>query len=400
MRILFVAAAGAHVPWIVPLSWACQLAGHEVRVAVRPLGVQALSNAGLAVVPLGDEKAIQEAQNRHAGLAYKGSPRTLKGNWVTQPDLLDPELRVDMASRILAAAEGQAADAVEFARSWKPDLVVHDSAATVGLVAAAAAGVPAIGHTFGFAFGFDYRAPELTAVYERLFTPHGLQPVFDEAYIDPCLPSLRDPHRIPWAPMRLVSYNGPLIEPDWLVRRDDRPRVVVTPGLTTTLLDKLIGRIVDGVGGLGAEVIVAVDRASRAGIAARDNVRIVENFPFSLLLPTADAVVHHSGVGTGMNTASNGVPQVVMPQSAVQDFWAEKIVGTGAGISVPDPDTAPADAIADAVGAVLTKPEYRESAQALRRENEAQPTPGALVGLLEEFARGADACNSPLVVTA
>ncbi|MGW1147806.1 hypothetical protein ACWD6I_22755 [Streptomyces sp. NPDC002454] len=54
MRVLFaVFPAVAHVHPIVPLAWALQNAGHDVRVAIHPDAVDLVTEAGLAAVPLG-----------------------------------------------------------------------------------------------------------------------------------------------------------------------------------------------------------------------------------------------------------------------------------------------------------------------------------------------------------
>src|SRR4249919_1718919 len=119
MRILFVAAAGAHVPWIVPVCWAARLAGHEVRVAVRPEGEAALTAAGLAVVPVGAPQAVADAQAKHAGLAFQG-PRHLPAGWMSRTHLMDPEVRVTMARRFIAGGVAMAPDTVAFARQWRP----------------------------------------------------------------------------------------------------------------------------------------------------------------------------------------------------------------------------------------------------------------------------------------
>jgi UDP:flavonoid glycosyltransferase YjiC (YdhE family) len=402
MRVLFVAAAGPHVPWIVPLSWACQLSGHEVRVAVRPLGVEAVKATGLVTVPVGDEATIQQAQSHHGGLAYKGTPRNVTGNWFTRPELLDKDLRVGMASRLLAAAQATAEDTVAFALAWRPDIVVYDTVASAGLVAAAAVGVPAVGHTAGYSLAFDYQGEaELWTVYKGLFDRFDLAPVFPEFLVDPCPPSLRDPYRIPWAAMRLVCYNGPVVAQPWLIRSGDRPRVCLTSGITTTTLDNLTGRIARAVQKVGAQLVVAVERADRADIEENlPDVRIVESYPLSVLLPTCDAVVHHGGLGTGMLTAANGVPQVTLPQSTSQDFWAHKVEQFGLGISIADPETADELVIQQAVETVLTRPEYRQRALDIQREVAAMPSPAAVVGLLEDCAAGADIRTSPLVTSA
>ena len=68
MRVLFVGHGPAHIPWIVPLAWAARLAGHEVRVAVRPQCVPPVIRAGLIAVPVGDEATAGAAAARRLTL--------------------------------------------------------------------------------------------------------------------------------------------------------------------------------------------------------------------------------------------------------------------------------------------------------------------------------------------
>lgn len=402
MRVLIASLGGPHVACIVPLSWACQLAGHEVRVAVRPQGVELVTAAGLTAVPVGDEDAIMRAQQPFAGLTHGNSPRDLPQDWVRRPELVPTESRLNMANRLFAAAAVVSNDLVAFAREWRPNVIVHDTANHAGLVAASAIDVPAIGHTWGYSIGFNYREdPDLWRGYSQLFDRAGVDPIDERVWIDPCLPSIRDRHRIPTAPMRVVPYNGPVVAPTWLARSSDRPRVCITGGLTTDLLDDLVVRVAKGLQQLGAEIVITlgdlerVDTQALASLTA--GVQVLENFPLSVLTRTCDLVVHHGGVGTMLNTAAYGVPQVVLPQSAMQDWVGTKIQNAGAGLMVDVSGTVEPDTVGQVVNTVLTEPRFREQAVRLQQDNAAAPAPEKLVGLLEHCAAGGDPLASPLV---
>nr|WP_181726596.1 hypothetical protein [Micromonospora provocatoris] len=51
----------SHFYSLVPLGWALQAAGHEVRVASHPSMAATISTAGLAAVPLGEDVDFAEA---------------------------------------------------------------------------------------------------------------------------------------------------------------------------------------------------------------------------------------------------------------------------------------------------------------------------------------------------
>lgn len=59
MRVLLTTwAAPGHLFPMVPLAWAFQAAGHEVRVAGPPSCQDAITQAGLSAVEAGDQAAI------------------------------------------------------------------------------------------------------------------------------------------------------------------------------------------------------------------------------------------------------------------------------------------------------------------------------------------------------
>jgi EryCIII-like glycosyltransferase len=400
MRILFVAGAGAHASWIVPVVWAAQLAGHETRVAVRPSGVRALTDAGLAVVPVGDEGEISAAQARHTGLASMNGPRALPAGWVGRPDLLPKDIRVTMASRGFAAAEMMAGDLVAFAKAWRPELVVYDTAALAGLVAAATLKVPAIGHTWGYSFDFSYNGDDdLRPGYTRLFTDFGTEPVDPAWWIDPCPPSLRlAPYSVPCALMRPVPYGGPAVVPPWLTEPSARPRVCLTGGVGTTALARLHDGVVAAAGEAGCEVVVTATAAQRELLGEQPpEVRVVDPFPLHILLTSCDAVIHHGGVLTGLAAVAAGLPQLVLPQTAATEFWGERVSSTGIGATLDSPEDIDVAGLHGAVRDMLSNPGYRERTAEVRREMQDMPSPGQIVSLIEEYLKNGRLAETALL---
>lgn len=390
MRVLFVGHGPAHVPWIIPLAWAARLAGHEVRVAVRPQCVPSVTRAGLVAVPIGDEAAAGVAAARQLGLG----PGRLKPR-SEGVAALDPDLGDALIEKMIAVADTLTDDLVAFARFWRPDIVVHDTAAAAGQVAAAALEVPAVGHTWGVSLGVHCESEaELRPSYARLFERFGVDPLIGPSvWIDPCPPGLRPPHPVRRADMRYVPYSGPAVLPDWLreARSSERPLVCVTGGVTTSALDRVRDQVVASLRELGADVVLAVTGA-QAAEAERQlpyGVRLVPDFPLDVLLAHCDALVHHGGVGSGLLAVTHRLPQLLLPQNAFQEHWAHLVRASGAGDALAagqDGSESTAD-VFDAVRDLLTRPGYRERAAALKDEIDRMPAPARLVGFLEECVR-------------
>ncbi|MFI9080865.1 nucleotide disphospho-sugar-binding domain-containing protein [Streptomyces sioyaensis] len=384
MRVLFVGHGPAHIPWIIPLAWATRLAGHEVRVAVRPQCVTPVTRAGLVAVPVGDEAAVGAVAARRLPL-WPGRLRSAD----QAATALEADLADTLVEKMIAVADTLTDDLVDFARFWRPDIVVHDTAAAAGLVAAAAIKVPAVGHTFGVSLGVHCEnEADLRPSYARLFERFGIDPVVGPSvWIDPCPPGLRTPHAVRRADMRYVPFSGPAALPPWLRtgRDSDRPLVCITGGITTTALDEIRDHVVASLRELGADVVLALTTAQAENLPALPKgVRVVEFFPLDVLLAHCDALVHHGGVSSGMIAVTHGLPQLLLPQNAFQEHWAHLVCASGAGTALPA--KAAEDAVGTAMRDLLARPSYRQRARSLRAEIDATPTPDRLVGFLEQCA--------------
>lgn len=412
MRVLFVPFPGvAHVQPIVPLAWALQGAGHQVRVAVHPGMADTVGAAGLTTVPVGATKQL-------TGVV----------EFATNPDLLDllnARLSLDEGEDSgdgelwaqkwqetlgpLHASRSALDDLVAFCESWRPDLVIWDPFSIAAPVAAKASGAA---HA-RFLWSRDnigwLRAKSLERLAGR---PAEEDPVtglmapmlekfgyaFEEELllgqwtIDPMPPGLRLPHALDRVPVRRVPYNGTAALPDWLREPVRAPRVCLTLGVggrgkqlfreSGVTLPELFDAVAD----LDIELVATLDAGRYADAGPiPDNVRMTEYVPLDLLLPTCSAVVHHGGGGTFAASVAHAVPQLVVPM----EFWGEKAIAAhvaerGAGLVVDSEEFTPRR-LREGIVRLLEEPSFLQGAADLRDEAAAVPSPGDIVPLLAEL---------------
>jgi vancomycin aglycone glucosyltransferase len=82
------------------------------------------------------------------------------------------------------------------------------------------------------------------------------------------------------------------------------------------------------------------------------------------LLPHVAAVVHHGGAGTTTAAARAGKPQVVVPRTYDQFYWAHRVQTLGVGVSSLTADNLTVDGLVAALREVL-KPETADCAAEL-----------------------------------
>jgi UDP:flavonoid glycosyltransferase YjiC (YdhE family) len=83
----------------------------------------------------------------------------------------------------------------------------------------------------------------------------------------------------------------------------------------------------------GQRGIVSTGKEPTSGIDSRD-MRMVGSIPHRWLFPRMAAVVHHGGAGTTGAGLRAGIPNIIVPFTADQPFWAERVRLLGAG---PEP---------------------------------------------------------------
>jgi UDP:flavonoid glycosyltransferase YjiC (YdhE family) len=400
-----VSAWPTHYLTMVPVGWALQAAGHEVRVLCAASQTDTVGRAGLVPVPVLDGMPIPV----HNRLGYYHEavdgrwpypwlpPHPLTGNPMTT--LADFDLawyrrrvRPELARR---AALGFDA-AVRFACRWRPDLVLHDPVSAEGLLAARRTGVPAAQVLWG-PIG-TAEPPELRLFQEDIsasFERYGLDPLHPdlvENIVDPCPASLAPPTKARRIPVRYVPYNGPGAMAEWALDRPARPRVLVTWSTALTRMSGpesyVLPRLVRTLSApeLGIELVVTATAADAAALGtAPDGVRILSGFPLHLLAPTCAVTVHHGGAGSTMTSLWAGATQLALTFATEQTANASRMAAAGAGRHLLG-HTADPDTLAAEVSALVTGPGYRSRAAALRAELLDRPTPGELVATLTDLA--------------
>jgi UDP:flavonoid glycosyltransferase YjiC (YdhE family) len=116
------------------------------------------------------------------------------------------------------------------------------------------------------------------------------------------------------------------------------------------------------------------------------NARVEKWWPQASVMPYTDVVVGHGGFGTTMTALAGGVPQVLMPLFAFDQFVnAEQVAAMGAGVFLEGgPDvTLLAPVLAD----VLRDPTYEEKARGVAAAMAELPDLASSVSFLEDLAR-------------
>jgi hypothetical protein len=277
----------------------------------------------------------------------------------------------------------------------KPDLLVYDETDISAPVTAQLAGIPAVAHSLGRQLPGLFRQPALEALTEvvRTFEPQATprDPFYANAYLDICPPSLRDPsaadpgERIELRP-EAPTDTGDRV-PDWVRTDRSRPLAYLTLGTYVSGHVESLRAAATGLGRLELDVLVTVgpngDPAALGPLP--DSVRVERFVPQGVLLPHLDVVVHHGGSGTMLGALAHGLPQLLLPHGADQFMNAQALIDSGAGLRLL-PEEITADAVAEAVQALLAEPSYRAAASGIGAEIATMPSPADAVAELERLS--------------
>ncbi|MBB4689028.1 nucleotide disphospho-sugar-binding domain-containing protein [Amycolatopsis jiangsuensis] len=295
MRVLLAAPSSpSRLHSLVPFAWALRSAGHDVKIAGRPSFVEEILRTGCVAVDLegGDEAELAES-----------------------------------------------AALVEFAKLWRPEVVVSDAQAPAGTAAARA----------------------VAAVAVRLL---GVLDEPDASEVDLALdvvpPSLRDPGSSA-TPVRHVPYFGPAVVPAWLRRKARRSRILLSLNEAAAF-----GPVFAAVSDVDAELVCAVEpSALPSDISLPANVKLVDAAPPAAVLPTCAAVVHDGDGALALAAVASGLPQLSLAESA----FGRRVAGAGAGLV----------GAADGISRLVADDALRAGAAALGAEVAALPAPRAVV---------------------
>ncbi|MEV5986229.1 activator-dependent family glycosyltransferase [Streptomyces sp. NPDC052051] len=422
MRVLFtIFPTTAHLYPAIPLAWALQSAGHEVVVAspegvVDPNVIDRITSAGLTAVSLGGRGELT------ASLAP-----LIAGAGPDRPTLaLDPDdenawrtTRAVLAGMFHAYYPPESAPGgrrpvldtlVEFAREWRPDLVLWDPLAPTGAIAARTCGAAHARLLFGMDNIGLIRAKTrqeladpssgltedpwmswLGPVLERYGLDFTEETLVGQWSLDLTQSRMRHPLDLTYVPVRRVPYTGAATLPPWLHSRPERPRAVLTLGVSRRLL---AGRhsgfpmreFFDSVADLDLELVATLNGEQLDAVGTLpDNVRALDYVPLNQVLPTSSAIIHHGGGGTFAAAVAFKVPQLVLPLPMWDEtVTARYVVRRGAGLAA-DPAAIDVDSMRKDLVRLVEEPSFQLGARALYADMLAAPAPKDAVPVLERL---------------
>nr|AXL06649.1 activator-dependent family glycosyltransferase [uncultured bacterium] len=416
MRVLFVTEpARTLFHFMVPLAGALRTAGHDVAVASQPDFVETINRAGLTAVPVGGRnygRAADFDDGADGEEDEPGFPRPY--DVVDHPERITWEyMKTGYDSHVSwwykAVNVPMIHQLVVFARHWKPDLVIWETAAFAGPIAAKAVGaaharllwsVDLFSVTRARYLDLKGTRPAddrgdaleewLTANVTRYGANFSEDMVTGQFTIDQLPDPLRvigDVHNVP---MRYIPYNGPSVVENWLWTPPDRTRVALTLG-SSVITERPDGyvlnvqEILDSLADLDIELVATIDRVEQAKLrSVPDNARLVHFAPLNALAPTCTAVIHHAGIGTMATTSLHGVPQLSLPWDSDQPQLARKLADYGAGLEIHATEATGAG-VRESLLRLLAEHSFRQRARDLRAEMLAMPAPNDVVPHLVEL---------------
>jgi hypothetical protein len=390
---------------MVPLGWALQASGHDVWVMCDESQVDTITRAGLTPAPV--LHSLDVAVTNRLQYHQEAVDNVWRYPWLPLHPLTGAELssldefdvqryRREVEPERAARAERSFDAAVEFARAWRPDLVLYDSTSLEGLLVSQVLGVPAALVLWGLpgtheAGHMCIMPPDISGSFPR----YGLGELSLDMIthvVDPCPATLAPPVEATSLPVRYVPYNGAGAVPDWLLAPSPRRQVCV---VWSTALTRMSGprtyvlpEILRALSTVDCTVVCTLtpDDAKALGTVG-PSVRLLSGLPLRLLLPRCDAVVHHGGAGTTMTALWAGVPQLALTFASEQAVSGGRMAAAGAGRHIFG-ELADQASIGAAVTDLLDSGTYRRRAALLRSEILLRHTPTELVGTLEKLASG------------
>lgn len=396
MRVLVTTQPEQSHLWpMVPYLRALQDAGHELRVGSGAHFLKHVERAGLPGVACGLDWGIGHGTEEQMSAMAMNDGLEQRNTFV--------KFFAGRASREMAA------DVLELADQWRPDVVVSDWIEFGADAAAESLDVPYLPISVGMRSSpellEEIAAPEL----QQLRETHGLPPDPDHKahYRHGCL-SLFPPE---WLPSDREPLDGEVFltpVPDWAPEPDadallatlpDQPVVLATLGSIFGILPGPLEAVAEGLTAGNWSAVVASGRLRKPETLGplSENVRVEPWVPQRALLLAADLVVHHAGYSTCMDAALAGTPQTVLPLSADQPEHAEAVQRLGLGCVVPatrdfafgpivERQHLTAEAVRAAVEETLAEPSHRERSVDIGNRMRALPGTDRFVEVIEKLA--------------
>lgn len=383
MRVLVTSTPGrGHLGPLLPVAVALRDAGHEVRWATAAQACATVAGFGFEV-----DRAGLDVADRRAALADR----------LPQIMALPPRQRrghLFAGFFVAASAPAMATDVRPVVESFRPDLVVHETAELGIVPLAVERGIPHVVVAFSGPPSAD-AVPAITAELAAWWASLGIElPLHaglgGDRYLHPFPAGFRaDP---PWPFERLrpepvdPASSAP---PPWLASLGStRPAVYITFGTERAAADAPWRALLEAVRDRAIDALVTTGTHGDVGASGRlpGNVRVERYVAQAQVLGRVAAVISHAGAGTMLGAASAGVPQLAVPLFADQWDNADAIATAGAAIVCEEGDRT-ADDLGAALDRLLTDDAWRPAARSVAREMRLMPDAAEHVGMLEDVAR-------------
>lgn len=335
MRVLVTTTGNpGHLLPLVPVATALSRAGHDVIVATQRSRASGVHSAGLAVHAFDDppEAAWREVMAATVDLGVDDTNARVVG---------------DLFARIdTRAALPGVLDVVE---RWRPDVVLRETYEFAGALAAEVHHVPHVRVGLGLAhteaWAVDLARPALDELRAELGLPRDPagERVHRSPYVSFVPESLEDP-AVPGPPrtMRYCARPAP-VAPSAPGPAGHGPPLVyaslgTVTGATGQYFPGLYRDLIEALADLPVRALVTTGRGvdlSALGTLPPD-VRVEHWVDPRQVLPRTAVAISHGGFGTTLDAIAHGVPVVVLPLFA-GDQWqlARRVADTGAGVALP-----------------------------------------------------------------
>jgi UDP:flavonoid glycosyltransferase YjiC (YdhE family) len=382
MRVLIATTAGTgHFAPLVPFAVAIREAGHSVRVAAPASFAATVRRAGFDHVPLAD------------GPAYE-----LGSVFARLPSLSMEAANEVIVSEVFCGIDARAAlPAMQaVADEWRPDLILRETAEFASYVVAEHNGIPHVQVATSLAVVEEFMQPLVDQPLRTFGAQRGWAGLAAAPHLTLVPASLEEPDRPASAPRhRFRQPSAPVDVPDlpqsWW-RTPDLPLVYVTLGSVAAgigFFPDFYRATLAALADLPIRVLLTLGEAGDPTHLEPlpPDCHVERWWPQEQVMPRATAMVTHGGFATTMLGLSSGLPMILVPLFAIDQYaTARRVQAVGAGIAVEDRAGAPAS-VRSALERVLTDDTYRKAAKRIADEIAQLPPPSASVALLERLAR-------------
>ncbi len=376
--------AYGHLHPMVPLCRALSSAGHEVMIASSRPFLPQLEATGLEAVTAGVdwlESEIADAFPEYAEHRARGEAK-----WYLQSEIFG-----------WYTARAMADDVVSLASTGPVDLIIREPWEFGGAIAATRLRIPCVLHGIGGSGNVEEVVDLAGDRLRQHAADLGVDDLWDwlggDLYLDPCPPCLQPvprtfhpKHRQLIRPVPFDATDGSPDAPRWMAELGARPVVYVGLGTVMNRWHGLLERVVRDVRDVDADIVVTtgpgLDPSSLG--EQRENVRVEQYVPLTMLFPQCDLVVCHAGWGTTIAALAHGLPVVAIPLGADGPRTAQRCEAAGLGRSV-DHETAGTGTVATAVEQLLQSEDAKSSAAAARQQIGAMAHPKDVVQIIEDL---------------